>query len=346
MRLLVSVLAVLAVNGASWTYHDDHGPSRWHSLEGNEACGSEASTERQSPIDISEAVFHRGNLQMNYTSLANLSLTNTGHGLQVNYPTDGSPQTLFGSHLVGATNYHLAQFHLHWAAENKRGSEHYLKGQQYPLEMHLVHYSDQYESLGEAASEDLAVVGVMFQVGQHNDELQKILDQIFEVLPKGASAIVSESLDMKALLPQDVATHFYSYHGSLTTPPCYESVHWNLLASVQELSQSQLNLIRLAMHDDLEAESNAPIGFNFRPLQPLNARKVHCSFSGCEFSGTTAYARVTHDPKEAVSSAPASGVPVNAVVGIAFGTAAVVTILCFIFFYFWQKGQSRVEPTG
>ena len=31
--------------------------------------------------------------------------------------------------------YHLAQFHFHWGSTNNRGSEHTLRGQQYPMEV-------------------------------------------------------------------------------------------------------------------------------------------------------------------------------------------------------------------
>ena len=32
-------------------------------------------------------------------------------------------------------DYHLAQFHFHWGSQDDRGSEHYLDGMQYPMEV-------------------------------------------------------------------------------------------------------------------------------------------------------------------------------------------------------------------
>ena len=76
-----------------------------------------------------------------------------------------------------------------------------------------------------------------------------------------------DSLDLKALFPRDLATT--RYEGSLTTPPCSEGVHWNLLSGMIELSQAQLSL--LTGHYDN----------NNRPVQPLKGRPVvHDSTNG------------------------------------------------------------------
>ena len=36
-------------------------------------------------------------------------------------------------------DYHLAQFHFHWGADNSKGSEHFLNGRQFPMEVHSTH---------------------------------------------------------------------------------------------------------------------------------------------------------------------------------------------------------------
>ena len=58
------------------------------------------------------------------------------------------------------------QFHIHWAAANKEGSEHTLNNKQYFGELHIVHYNTKYGSIGEAASKDdgLAVLGFFIEV--------------------------------------------------------------------------------------------------------------------------------------------------------------------------------------
>lgn len=41
------------------------------------------------------------------------------------------------------------------------------------------------------------------------------------------------------MLPEDLY-HYYSYEGSLTTPPCTENVHWFMLADFVKLSKAQV----------------------------------------------------------------------------------------------------------
>lgn len=49
-------------------------------------------------------------------------------------------------------------------------------------------------------------------------------------------------LDLRRLL-SDSLSPFYRYHGSLTTPPCYESVIWTICETVQTLSQKQVKAL-------------------------------------------------------------------------------------------------------
>ena len=62
-------------------------------------------------------------------------------------------------------SYQMLQLHFHWGADDSKGSEHTINGEEFPMEMHIVHKKvglTVEEALG--TSDGLAVVGQMFQV--------------------------------------------------------------------------------------------------------------------------------------------------------------------------------------
>merc|ERR1712080_380968 len=83
-------------------------------------------------------------------------------------------------------------------------------------------------------------------------------------------------MGMIGLFPDDASTRFYTYPGSLTTPPCYESVTWFVADTYQTISTEQLADIHR-----LHASSN-----NNRPIQPSNNRMIWRSFEDISASST------------------------------------------------------------
>ena len=65
------------------------------------------------------------------------------------------------------------------------------------------------------------------------------------------------------LLPRDRA--YYTFPGSLTTPPCSEGVTWYVLRNPSTLSSGEI------------ARFAGVYPMNARPLQPLNGRVVRAS---------------------------------------------------------------------
>jgi carbonic anhydrase len=67
-------------------------------------------------------------------------------------------------------------------------------------------------------------------------------------------------VNVEELLPRQHG--YYTYSGSLTTPPCTEGVTWYILKSTSTLSDEQLaTIMKLYPHDN-------------RPTQKLNHREV------------------------------------------------------------------------
>lgn len=47
------------------------------------------------------------------------------------------------------------------------------------------------------------------------------------------------SIDVRAMFPENL-NHFFRYQGSLTTPPCYESILWTVFDTPITLSHNQV----------------------------------------------------------------------------------------------------------
>ncbi len=220
---------------AHWSYEGDGGPRHWGTI--SKMFTMCAQGKEQSPIDITGASDSPNlpSLEFNYKTTP-LKIKNNGHTVQLDYQE--------GSHLkIGDQTYQLLQFHFH------SPSEHTLNGKSFDMELHLVHRN----KLGQ-----LAVVGVFMNKGAENP----FINSLWKYLPKTKDK-VNEAKDLVNILnalPKKKS--YYSYSGSLTTPPCSEGVKWMVLETPMEVSESQIAAFR------------AVFSGTARPVQPLNKRKL------------------------------------------------------------------------
>lgn len=197
-----------------WEYAGEAGPEHWGDLAPEFAACKLGHD--QSPIDITGATPNGALLPLmtNYKSTP-ANLVNTGHTIQVNY-VPGS--TLF----FNGQSYDLLQFHFH------EPSEHTINGQRAAMELHLVHRN---------AAGNFAVVGVLLTAGAENPAL----NPFWYRLPAHEGKVAMESsINIASLLPTD--RHYYTYEGSLTTPPCTEGVRWIVMKTPVELSSAQIGM--------------------------------------------------------------------------------------------------------
>ncbi|XP_052397857.1 carbonic anhydrase 2 [Carassius gibelio] len=255
-----------------WGYSDHNGPDKWYKDY------EIANGPRQSPIDIqtSGASYDESlkPLKLQYDPSTSLDILNNGHSIQVNFADDVDSSTLTEGPISG--KYRLKQFHFHWGASDDKGSEHTVDGKRYPAELHLVHWNTKYPSIAEAVTkpDGLAVVGVFLENGAKNPNLQKVLDAVDAIKFKGKQDSFT-NFDPTVLLPKSL--DYWTYLGSLTTPPLHESVTWIVCKQPISVSAEQMKKFRSLLFT-AENEKACCMVNNYRPPQPLKGRGVRASF--------------------------------------------------------------------
>lgn len=256
----------------SWGYGPDNGPDTWHH------SFPIAEDDHQSPINIvtSEAKHDPSlpPLSISYDPSTAKLILNNGHAFNVEFEDSDDRSVLKGGALE--STYRLKQFHFHWGSCDGHGSEHTVDGVKSEAELHLVHWNTKYDTFGEAVKhcDGLAVVGVFLKVGEARPQLQAVIDALKLIPTKGKQAPFHD-FDPSGLLPKSL--DFWTYKGSLTTPPLLQCVVWNVLKEPITVSSEQLSALRGLYFND-EQDSPCHMVDNYRPPQPLKGRAVRASF--------------------------------------------------------------------
>jgi len=218
-----------------WDYGKDLGPQHWGDLKPEFAPCKQG--HHQSPIDIQKA--EKADLpaiQFDYKP-SPLRIIDNGHTVMVTYEAGSSIR-------VGDAQYQLKQFHFHRPSEEK------IHGKTYDMVVHLVHANE---------AGHLAVVAILLEHGKDNP----LVRELWKDIPKEKEKeVLLESIKVNAadLLPGDRG--YYTFEGSLTTPPCTENVTWFVLKQPVPISADELaQFSKLYRHDA-------------RPTQPLYDRVV------------------------------------------------------------------------
>jgi len=253
---------------ASWGYKEDNGPKCW----GKWFPVADQGT-RQSPIDICVEAAEEDTtcspLLPKFEAIEDVSLENTGASWKLNCLPDKS--SLTGGPL--AAEYQLVQMHAHWGKEHGRGSEHTINGKMYDGELHLVHFNTSYGSFNEAVDkpDGLAVLGIFLKEGDTaHEEFGKITNLLSKVQKKGDQTVLTGQIDPTKLLP--ACEHYFTYPGSLTTPPLLESVTWLVYDNPITISKEQMASMRSLMIG-LEDACDCVVD-NYRPVCKQGNRVV------------------------------------------------------------------------
>ncbi|MGB3617764.1 MAG: carbonic anhydrase family protein [Catalinimonas sp.] len=221
-----------------WSYQGETGPAHWSEIEQHCDCdGAQQSPVNIVRIDVADDATLTP-IAFHYSDRVKIhDVTNNGHSIQYNFER--------GDYMVvDSTSFNLVQIHFHEA------SEHTIDGIRFPLETHFVHQS---------AGGRIAVLAVLAREGRGS----RAFDFLESYLPvvEGETKTVDAYYDLTLNLPDD--RDYYTYEGSLTTPPCTEGIAWYVLKTPVVVSVAQVEQLRALMPHN-----------NYRTAQPTNGRTV------------------------------------------------------------------------
>ncbi|XP_063990560.1 carbonic anhydrase 2-like [Diachasmimorpha longicaudata] len=248
-------------------------PDKW--LTEAPICGGKS----QSPINIdyhANDLLNQDILPLRWNGYDNtpdiMTGTNNGHTIKVipKWADESRRPYLSGGPL--SSPYVLQEFHFHWGADDNAGSEHTINGKRFVLEAHMVHWKLDYGSLSAAVEQPdgLAVVGSFYDINNVKDRPSHAGYDIAAI-----ASVLSEEGKEADIAPFPVSNFdvvnttdvIASYQGSLTTPGCNEAVTWMVAIHGYPISEVQMESLRRVQLYHREDH-------NYRPVQPLNGRKV------------------------------------------------------------------------
>lgn len=214
-----------------WNYENIN----WEDIE-----NTDCATNVQSPVNIvfDDAIpAQLGDIEYNYEPFP-MTIVDNGHTIQA-YGTETSMI------VVEEKEYKFMQLHFH------APSEHAYNGEYFPMEMHLVHQ--------EVGGDDLIVLGVFIEEAETaNPFIEKILTEVPE--EEGVPVETAVDITLSDYIPP--SQKYYTYIGSLTTPPCTVGVTWILFEEAIPASAEQI-----AMYTEIYSNTA-------RPVQELENRRV------------------------------------------------------------------------
>ncbi|XP_035302183.1 carbonic anhydrase-related protein 11 isoform X1 [Cricetulus griseus] len=173
-------------------------------------------------------------------------------------------------------SHRLSELRLLFGARDGTGSEHQINHQGFSAEVQLIHFNQELYGNLSAASRGpngLAILSLFVNVaGSSNSFLSRLLnrDTITRISYKN-DAYFLQDLSLELLFPESFG--FITYQGSLSTPPCSETVTWILIDRALNITSLQMHSLRL-LSQNPPSQIFQSLSGNGRPLQPLAYRAL------------------------------------------------------------------------
>lgn len=272
-------------SSSTWDYEGKDGPDFWEKKYPQ--CASE---KRQSPIDLEDVDGESTGivLAQNQTAVNTLAWLNfpseSKQTVNITWGGQGSGHLEIGS-FANATAlrteydgyaYQLEQFHVHTP------SEHRVANVFAPMEVHFVHKLVPNSGNGKAAAdkkpEPFLVIGVFMEIAETASQadpaniISSVQEGLEQLVKENVTTLpLSQPLNFRFMVQnglKDFSAGYWTYKGSLTTPPCLEQVQWVVAKNRYLISVKQFNFIKNT------------IGFNARPTQSRNATSEQLNGQG------------------------------------------------------------------
>jgi len=266
----------------------------WHDVPAVPKGTNQCSGSKQSPVNINSAEHGCQPNAISYTfyngdcTLGDYDFTVSDHGLKASIENARCDKPKM---LIPGVNklYEFQQFHIHTGCENK------LDGMSCDVNLHMVHKAESITGVSPAKVNndlpDLSVIDLMMQgVNEYHEEIDPLIQRWSEVSCSSGGcshALVNEIINPfspYSLIPTDTA--IYNFQGSLTTPPCWEVVNWNVAEKPVLISYKQVlalanMIIRYSGSYNMTTKlclADTPVadiaGLTARHTQPLNGRTI------------------------------------------------------------------------
>ncbi|KAH9319799.1 hypothetical protein KI387_021568, partial [Taxus chinensis] len=199
---------------------------RWEEWQ-EENLRQSGNGSKQSPINIQTAHVKPNNNPWNLLKQylpATATLENLGYQIEVLW------SGYAGSLEIEGVIYRLQQLHWHHPAE------HTLDGIRYPLELHIVHQTDDNKT---------AVIGVIYKLGTPDPFLERLQNAIQEVENNEEVYLGYVDANETGILSYE---DYYRYNGSLTTSPYTEGVIWTVIKQVRTVTKNQIDGLQKALN--------------------------------------------------------------------------------------------------
>ncbi len=228
----------------------DHGPVGQQTWCG--VCNNAAERHYQAPINIPESAPDPALPEIKFTGYdqptsALKTTLHTPYNLKL-YATAGSNSI----EIPNLGKFVLDEFHFH------RPSEEAVNNHRYAMVIHFVH-----KKAGCVTGTCAVVIGVLVDEGQPAAKTSETLKVLFQRFPPPEST-GGPPIKLEGLLPDDYQNAgYYTYTGSLTTPPCTEGIEFYILKTPVKFSAAEL--------EEFARRYPSP---NARDIQELNGRPV------------------------------------------------------------------------
>ncbi|KAH8359023.1 hypothetical protein KR093_003996, partial [Drosophila rubida] len=205
-----------------------------------------------------------------------LKIINNGHTVVMPIPvvTDGHQPAVCGCKLDCI--YKAVQLHFHWGSPKSKGSEHTINSCRYDAELHILHQNCSYPIQRDAilAKDGFVVLALMFRSVPHTKRDSRIYNILFNELKNIRDAkqtrLIEGNFCLRDFLNGMEREEFFTYKGSLTTPPCAEVVNWFVVANPVDVAKNHLKNFW-----SLKDDRGCPLLNNYRQTQDLNQRPVY-----------------------------------------------------------------------